>query len=97
MSKTLVTQGLLEISMKKYLETGLIEHVVCCGESGPDARPCRFEWILKVREECMRCGVRFTFKQTGALFVKDGKTYHIDRKYQMSQAQKAGYDYDPGK
>ena len=96
--RSIISEPMLgEISIENYLKTGLIEHVICGGESGPNARPCHFEWILKVREECVRCGVRFTFKQTGALFIKDGKTYHIDRKYQMSQARRAGCDYDPGK
>ena len=84
-----------EITMEKYLETGLIEHVTCGGESGPRARPCDLEWILKVRSECVRSGVPFTFKQTGAVFIKDGETYRIDRKFQMSQARKSGYSYYP--
>lgn len=85
-----------EINMEKYLGTGVIEHVTCGGESGNNARTCDFRWIQKVRRECIRCGVPFTFKQTGALFVKDGKVYHIDRKLQMPQAKKSGYNYIPG-
>ena len=84
-----------EIHIGKYLETGLIEHVTCGGESGPNARPCNFEWILAVREECVRYNVSFFFKQTGALFVKDGKTYHVERRLQMEQARKAGINYVP--
>ena len=85
-----------EIDMEQYLATGLIEHVTCGGESGPRARPCDFRWILKVRSQCVRCGVAFTFKQTGAVFIKDGRTYHIARKDQMSQARKSGCSYTPG-
>ena len=84
-----------EIHIGKYRETGLIEHVTCGGESGPNARPCNYEWILAVREECIRYGVSFFFKQTGALFVKDGKTYHVERRLQMEQARKAGINYVP--
>ena len=43
-----------------------------------------------------RSSVEFFFKQTGALFIKDGKTYHIERKYQSSQARKAKMDFIPG-
>ena len=82
-----------EIHIEKYLATGLIEHVVCGGESGPKARPCNYDWILEVRRECIENNVPFTFKQTGAVFIKDGKTYHIERKDQMSQARKAGIDF----
>ncbi|MBQ7689519.1 MAG: DUF5131 family protein [Clostridia bacterium] len=85
-----------EIRMEEYLATGLIEHVTCGGESGPDARPCHLDWILAVRSACVRFQVPFTFKQTGAVFVKAGKTYHIERKYQMQQAEKSGLSYAPG-
>ncbi len=30
------------------------------------------------------------------MFVKDGKTYHIERSMQMPQAKKSGYSYIPG-
>ncbi len=85
-----------EINMEKYLATGLIEHVTCGGESGDKARPCDFRWIQEVRRECVRCGIPFTFKQTGAVFIKDGKIYHIERKLQIPQAKKSGYNYIPG-
>lgn len=85
-----------EIRMEQYLATGQIEHVTCGGESGPNARPCDFHWIQEVRRECIRCGVPFTFKQTGAVFRKDGKIYRIERRDQMEQARKSGYSYYPG-
>ena len=85
-----------EIDLTAYLATGKIEHVTCGGESGSQARRCDFRWIQEVRRECIRCGVPFTFKQTGAVFVKDGKVYHIERKLQMTQAKKSGYSYTPG-
>ena len=95
--REIISEPMLEeIDIKKYLETGLIEHVTCGGESGYNARPCDFKWIKKVRLDCIRCGVPFTFKQTGAVFIKDGKTYHIERKDQMPQARKSCYDYVPG-
>ena len=80
------------IDIRQYLDSGKIGHVTCGGESGDDARECRYEWILAVREQCRASGVSFTFKQTGANFVKDGKRYAIPRKYQMEQARKAGID-----
>ncbi len=85
-----------EIHMEDYLATGLIEHVTCGGESGPNARPCDFRWIQEIRRECIRSGVPFTFKQTGAVFIRDGKTYRLDRKDQIPQARKSGYSYIPG-
>ena len=85
-----------EIHMEKYLASGQIERVTCGGESGLHARLCDFRWIQEVRRECIRCAVPFTFKQTGAVFRKDGKTYHISRKDQMIQAEKSSYSYFPG-
>ena len=84
------------IDMERYLQSGKIEHVTCGGESGDKARPCDFRWIKEVRRQCVRCAVPFTFKQTGAVFIKDNRLYHIERKLQMSQAKKSGYSYIPG-
>ena len=49
-------------------------------------------WILDIREQCIRKNVPFHFKQTGASFIKDGKHYKIERKYQSKQAKKAAID-----
>ena len=84
-----------ELHIEKYLESGLIEQVACGGESGNNARPCDNSWVRELRRQCVRCGVPFVFRQTGALFVKDGKRYHIERKLQFSQAEKSGYSYKP--
>ncbi len=85
-----------EINIEKYLATGLIEYVSCGGESGVNARPCDLRWIQEVRRQCIRCGIPFTFRQTGAVFIKKGKVYHLERKLHISQAQKSGYSYVPG-
>lgn len=82
------------IDISPYLKTGKIDYVLCGGESGEKARPCHYEWILSTREQCMKYQVPFHFKQTGAVFVMNGKTYHIERKLQQSQARKAGIDFD---
>lgn len=78
-----------DIDLTPYLASG-IEKVVAGGESGGGARVCEYEWILDLRRQCEQRGVPFWFQQTGAKFKKDGKTYHIPRKYQHSQARKAG-------
>ena len=81
-----------QIDISKYLDAGLIEQVICGGESGPDARPCHFEWVLNTRRQCELFHTPFHFKQTGANFVKDGKRYIIPRKLQEEQAGKAAID-----
>jgi len=57
----------------------------------------RIQWILDTRDQCIKYHVPFHFKQTGTFFVMNGKTYHIKRWLQQSQAAKAGIDYDGGK
>ncbi len=84
-----------EIQIRPYLETGKIQQVTCGGESGEEVRPCRYEWILSTRQQCVDWGVAFDFHQTGAVFCKDGRTYRIPRRLQQSQAKKAGLDYLP--
>ena len=92
--RNVIHEPMLEqIDIRKYLATGKIEGVTCGGESGPDARVCDFAWILDSMEQCVEYDVSFWFKQTGARFKKGNKVYLIDRKDQMSQAQKAGVNY----
>lgn len=86
-------EPLLEhIEINHYLQTGGIEHVTAGGESGEDGRVCDYEWILSLRDQCVRNHVPFTFKQTGTHFQKNGKMYTIDRINQLKQAKKAGID-----
>ncbi len=83
-----------EIHIERYLASGKIDGVVCGGESGADARICDYDWILSTRAQCVKYGVPFHFKQTGAKFRKDGKVYAIQRSLQMAQARKAGINTD---
>lgn len=93
--KSIICEPLLgEIDLSPYLGPWC-EGVVAGGESGEKARECRFEWVFSLHKQCAAAGVPFTFKQTGALFVKDGKSYRIPRRLQHVQARKARIDYSP--
>lgn len=70
-----------------------IELVSVGGESGPDARVCRYQWVQFLSNQCREKGVPFHFRQTGAVFEKDGRLYRIPRKLQSSQAKKAELDH----
>lgn len=95
--RTVIHEPMLEpIDILRYLSTGCIEQVTCGGESGPEARLCDFGWILNSMEQCVEYDVPFWFKQTGALFKKGSRIYHIERKDQMAQAEKAGVNYKCG-
>ena len=73
---------------------GQIEAVSVGGESGPEARPCDYAWVLSVHKQCIENGASFSYHQTGARLIKDGKEYLIPREYQHSQARKAKLDYN---
>ena len=80
------------LDIARYLVPG-IEEVSVGGESGNEARPCNYDWILSIRRQCVAADIPFAFHQTGARLVKDGRLYRIRRPYQHSQARKAGIDY----
>lgn len=78
-----------EIDISAYLNEN-IEQVSVGGESGENARICNYDWVLSVRDQCAAKNVDFHFHQTGAKLMKDGILYRIPRKFQHSQARKAG-------
>lgn len=47
------------------LDLSNIQWVIVGGESGPDYRPCKPEWVREVRNQCLATGVAFFFKQWG--------------------------------
>ena len=84
-----------EVSIKKYLPFGQIEQVLCDGENYSGARPCHYEWVKHLRDECEEFGVKFVFCGTGRRFVKDGKMYRIESsELQSNQAHKSGLSYE---
>ncbi len=80
-----------KIDISAYLDSR-IESVSVGGESGEDARVCDYKWVLDIREQCRNRGISFSFHQTGANFVKDGRHYSIPRGLQGIQARKANID-----
>ena len=82
------------VSMKDALATGQIEQVLCDGENYGGARPCHYEWVKALRDECAAADVTFVFCGTGRRFVKDGKLYKIEESaVQSQQAFKSGLRY----
>jgi protein gp37 len=64
-----------KINLKK------IDWIIVGGESGPNARPMKKEWITDIRDQCLKTGVAFFFKQWGGCNKKksgrmlDGRTW----------------------
>ena len=83
------------VDLTPYLDDS-IQEVSVGGESGFDARPCDYAWVLSLREQCVAKNIPFRFHQTGARLIKEGRLYRIPRKYQLSQAHKADIDFRIG-
>ena len=75
------------VDLSPWLGSGQIEQVLCGGENYDGARPCHYEWVKKLSDDCLRYNITFDFTETGTVFVKDGKEYHIPKK--SLQAQQA--------
>jgi len=59
-----------------------IHWVIVGGESGPKARQINRAWVIEIRDQCLRAGVPFFFKQWGGVNKKktgrvlDGRTWN---------------------
>lgn len=59
-----------------------IDWIIVGGESGPNHRPMKPEWVREIRDQCREQGIAFFFKQWGGNTPKsggrelDGKTYN---------------------
>lgn len=82
------------VDVDKYLATGQFEEVLCGGENYDGARPCHYEWVKQLSDQCRKYDVTFDFIETGTIFYKDGKRYHIKNKQiQSQQAFLSGLSY----
>ena len=83
-----------EVDITPALASGQIENVNLGGEGFGFNRPCHYEWIRRVSDDCARYRVNFTLNAIGSVFVKDGKTYHIDsQELQGRQAYRSGLSH----
>ena len=84
-----------QVSIGQYLDSGQIERVLCGGENYGGRRPCRFEWVRDLREECVLRDITFCFLETGTVFIMDGKQYTLkDKRLQTRQAFRSGMNYE---
>lgn len=90
--KCITAQPLIgPIDMERYLDG--IESVLVGGESDRDARFLDYNWVLDIREQCIRKNVSFEFRQCGTYFFKDGKQYKLQTKDLCRQARLANIDF----
>ncbi|MDO4548394.1 MAG: DUF5131 family protein [Clostridia bacterium] len=89
--KNIICQPLIEaIDLESHLAG--VELVVVGGESDREARPLDYSWVLSIREQCVRQGVKFEFRQCGTNFIKDGVAYKLNVRQLCAQARKANID-----
>lgn len=89
--KNIICQPLIEkVNLSPYLKG--VELVVVGGESDYNARPLNYDWVLSIRNQCLKENISFQFRQCGTHFIKDGKKYTLNVKQLCSQARKAGID-----
>ena len=82
------------IDIEQYLQSGIIEQVLCGGENYDGSRPCHYDWVRQLSEQCRKYDVTFDFIETGSVFIKDGKTYHLpDKQLQAQQAFRSGLSH----
>lgn len=94
--KCITAQPLLEnINIEPYLSD--IELVVVGGESDYNARPLNYDWVLNIREQCIRKNVKFEFRQCGTHFIKDNKMYYLKTFDLMKIARELNINYNPKK
>lgn len=94
--KGIMTAPLLgPINIESYLQSGQIEQVICGGENYENPRPCHYEWVKSLSEQCKKYNVNFTFIETGSNFYKNGKKYFIkDKEIQSKQAFLSKLNYE---
>jgi protein gp37 len=64
------------IDLSPYLSG--IDHVTVSGETGQEARVCDYDWVLAIREQCVKAGITFWFKGTGSFFMRDGVVQKVN-------------------
>ncbi len=89
---------LSEIDISPALASGQIERVNLSGEGFDGRRPCRYEWIKHISDDCSRYQVNLVINMVGSVFVWDGSVYESRTfKEQADLAQKTGLSLFFGK
>ncbi len=83
------------IDLTPYLHG--VDHVTVGGETGREARVCDYDWVLRIREQCVKADVTFWFKNTGSLFRHEGMVERINPYMQTGRAKELGIDISDGK
>ena len=67
-----------------------LDHVTVGGETSREARVCDYEWVLAIREQCVKAGVTFWYKNTGSRLRIDGEVRKVNPFKEASMAKELG-------
>lgn len=84
-----------QVKLNLNLSKDKISYLCCCGDSDDSGALLDFSWVQELRRQCIALDIPFYFSGTGANFRMRGRDYHIDKKFQESQARKADVNYFP--
>lgn len=89
--KVIVCQPLIDsIDLDAYLDG--IDEVIVGGEAGHHARVLDDDWVLRIRNTCIKHQVSFSYRQCGTYVLKDGIITKIPWKMLSSVARKLDRD-----
>jgi protein gp37 len=92
--KNIVCQPLLGlINLEGFLDD--IELVIVGGEADYNGREMHYDWVLAMREQCVKANVAFQFRQCSTNFIKDNILYKLNTKQLASQAKKSDINFKP--
>lgn len=82
------------VSLKPWLETGLLDEVCGGGENYDGCRVCDFDWVKALRAECMATDTTFCWYETGTRLLVNGCEYYWTSKSRQSlEAYRSGANY----
>lgn len=84
-----------KIDLGPDIKSDKISYISCSGDSDDSGHVLDFSWIQDLRRQCIALDIPFYFTGTGANFRMRGRDFHIDKKFQESQARKAEMNYFP--
>jgi len=76
-----------KIDLSMYLDK--IKFVAVGGEIGKNARPCDYDWVMNIREQCLQSSATFWFKNSGLRLKHNGKIKNIHPVFQNKFAKEA--------
>jgi len=73
-----------DIDITPALMSGQIEEVSTGGENYNNPRPCHYEWVSHISDQCYEYKTNFHWYETGTILVKNGIKHRIPNKHMQA-------------